>query len=319
MSEREILLATSLSRLAVRNILADLEEQCLIEVNPGVRRYTARIPAPLSHDDQEHGHVACPRIDFSKYVIVQQQKQVELQMMQEYAHGERCYMGFLMMQLGDQVDYRCGTCGYCCSQNFSPVKNSERTQVAVTRFLEEEFLPCIEMRYADDGPAHEAGWALSYHKGTSIGRQVSASKYRSGGPFALGLVMRTVEIVHTRYPAHTIEGVVSVPPTRGSMLVEMFARQVAERLGIVYLPTLAKTRITQKQKQLTNHVQKMTNVLDAFTVLSPEAIRGRTLLLIDDIFDSGYTLYEVGRALMKGGARAVYPFTITRTAHSDDR
>jgi ATP-dependent DNA helicase RecQ len=252
-------------------------------------------------------------------VIVQQQKRTELETMQEYAHGERCYMGFLMAQLGDQVDYKCNTCGYCCPQNFPPVNASECIQPVVTRFLEEEFLPCIEMRYADDGPAHEAGWALSYHKGTSIGRQVSASKYRSGGPFALGLVMRAVEILHARYPLQSIEGVVSVPPTRGSMLVEMFARQVAERLGIMYLPVLVKNRITKKQKQLTNRAQKMTNVLDAFNVLSPDTIRGRTLLLIDDIFDSGYTLYEVGKALMEAGARAVYPFTITRTAHSDDQ
>jgi ATP-dependent DNA helicase RecQ len=63
----------------------------------------------------------------------------------------------------------------------------------------------------------------------------------------------------------------------------------------------------------------MTNVVDAFNVSSPDAIKGHTLLLIDDIFDSGYTLYEVGKVLMRVGAKAVYPFTITRTAHSDDQ
>jgi ATP-dependent DNA helicase RecQ len=318
LSERDILLATGLSKLSVRNIIADLEEQSLIEAHPRSRRYIACIPAS-STDVQDHKLIPSLRIDFSSYATIQQQKHTELLAMQEYAHGERCYMGYLIACLGDQADYRCGTCGYCRTQNFPPVKTSERIQLTVTKFLEEEFLPCIEMRYVDDVLAHEAGWALAYHKGTSIGRLVSVSKYRGGGPFALGLVMRAVEIVRTRYPIQSIEGVVSVPPTQRSMLVEMFARQVAERLGMPYLPVLVKARTTEKQKRLTNSLQKMTNVIDAFSILSPDSIKGRVLLLIDDIFDSGYTLYEVGKVLVKTGARAVYPFTITRTAHSDDQ
>ncbi|MBV9616981.1 MAG: hypothetical protein JO031_16120, partial [Ktedonobacteraceae bacterium] len=319
LSEHELLLATGLSRLSVRNIIADLEEQCLIKVDSGSRKYIARLPVSSFHDAQDLEHVSYPHIDFSNYATVQRQKQAELQTMREYAHGERCYMGFLIACLGDRADYRCGACGYCCPQNFTPVKFSEKIRVATTRFLEEEFLPCIEMRYADDGLSHDAGWALAYHKGTPIGRLVSASKYRSGGPFALGLVMRAVEIIRTRYPVQIIEGVVSVPSTQGNMLVEMFARQVAERLGIAYLPVLTKARTTEKQKRLTNRMQKITNVIDAFCVLYPDILRGCALLLIDDIYDSGYTLYEVGKALMKAGARAVYPFTITRTAHSDDQ
>jgi len=54
-------------------------------------------------------------------------------------------------------------------------------------------------------------------------------------------------------------------------------------------------------------------------VSSPERVAGRTFLLIDDIYDSGYMLREVGQTLMQAGAQAVYPFTITRTAHSDDQ
>jgi predicted amidophosphoribosyltransferase len=40
---------------------------------------------------------------------------------------------------------------------------------------------------------------------------------------------------------------------------------------------------------------------------------------VHDIYDSGYMLREVARTLMQAGARAVYPFTITRTVHSDDQ
>jgi ATP-dependent DNA helicase RecQ len=37
------------------------------------------------------------------------------------------------------------------------------------------------------------------------------------------------------------------------------------------------------------------------------------------LYDSGYMLREAGATLMKAGAKAVYPLTITRTLHSDDQ
>ena len=146
-----------------------------------------------------------------------------------------------------------------------------------------------------------------------------ASKYEDAGPFAQSLVSRVVEVVRTRYPLQAIDAVVSVPPTRSGMLVETFARQVAIQLGLEYVAVLVKVRQTQEQKSLSNWLQKKDNVKDAFTVRFPEQVAGRTLLLIDDIYDSGYMLREVGQTLMQAGARAVYPLTITRTAHSDDQ
>ena len=89
---------------------------------------------------------------------------------------------------------------------------------AATRFLEEEFLPRIEKRGTEKHPVHEAGWSLSYHGSTRVGRLVRASKYEDAGPFALNLVARAVEIVRVRYPLAAINGIVSVPPTRSGML-----------------------------------------------------------------------------------------------------
>jgi ATP-dependent DNA helicase RecQ len=148
---------------------------------------------------------------------------------------------------------------------------------------------------------------------------VRASKYEEAGPFAQSLVLRAVDVIRSRYPLQTIAGVVSVPPTRSGLLVETFARQVADILGVEYLPILIKVRQTQEQKSLSNWLQKADNVKDAFAVWFPEQVAGCTLLLIDDIYDSGYMLREVGLTLMRAGAKAVYPLTITRTAHSDDQ
>ena len=118
---------------------------------------------------------------------------------------------------------------------------------------------------------------------------------------------------------HSLQAVVSVPSTSGNTLVDVFARQVATLLGLPYLPILAKTRPTRRQKTLTNRVQKEENVRDAFIVQPAATITNCALLLIDDIYDSGYTLQASAKTLMQAGARVVYPFTITRTYHSDNQ
>ena len=227
--------------------------------------------------------------------------------------GATHVMEYLTTYLGDEPGSHCRQCGRCRKTNFPPVTPSRRIQAAVAYFLEEGFLPRIEKR-----PEHEAGWSLSFHGNSRTGRLVRASKYENAGPFAPNLVTRVVKLVRTRYPIDTINGIVSVPPTKSGLLVETFARQVAAQLGIEYLSVIEKVRPTQEQKYLTNWRQKVDNVRGAFCASPPE-IAGRTLLLIDDIYDSGYMLREVAQALRQAGANSVFPLTITRTAHSDDQ
>src|SRR5712692_3528250 len=301
----DLMRATGYAQSVVQNVLTDLEEQRLVERNLKARTYTA-VPR-------------LGQVDFSAYDIVRDQKLRELSHIQDYAQLRSCYMEYLTTYLGDQDDYQCRTCGQCRASNFPLIRLSERMLNTAKGFLEEEFLPRIEKRGTEKRPIHEAGWSLSYHGTTRTGKLVRASKYEDAGPFAKSLVSRAVDVVRTRYPLEAIDGIVGVPPTRSGMLVETFARQVADLLGLEYLPILSKVRQTQEQKSLSNWLQKADNVKDAFVVYFPEQVAGRTLLLIDDIYDSGYMLREVGLTLMCAGAQAVYPLTITRTAHSDDQ
>jgi adenine/guanine phosphoribosyltransferase-like PRPP-binding protein len=206
--------------------------------------------------------------------------------------------------------------------------------------MEEGFLPHIEKASIDNEPAHEAGWSLSYHGWSRIAKLVSASKYENGGPFALSLVMRAVEVVRTRYPVslkdeplpasqaglapldrgyasrhsarkevNTIDGVVSVPPTKSGLLVEMFARQVADLLRVEYLPVLAKVRLTQEQKIPETPEEKAENVRNAFMITAPQLMAGRTILLIDDIYDSGVRRFgacEIAPQEQKGESKRTF-------------
>ena len=62
-------------------------------------------------------------------------------------------------------------------------------------------------------------------------------------------------------------------------------------------------------------IQKRRNVAGAFAVRGP--VRGRRVLVVDDLYDSGATLEEVTRVLQQAGVQAVLVVTLTRTIHSD--
>jgi ATP-dependent DNA helicase RecQ len=303
--EIDIARITGLSATVLRTILADLEDQRLIERSRKDRTYTLL-------DCQK-------QLDFSAYDIVREEKLHEFDAIQQYATQENCYMGYLTAYLGDQPGYVCGTCGKCMPTNFPLVQLAQRTRDAVARFLDKEWLPRIEKRSIVGKTVHEMGWSLSYHGNSTTGQLVRASKYEGAGAFDTHLVKSAIDVINTRYPVGMIDAIVSVPSTRSGSLVEDFARQVASELNIVYLPALIKIRATREQKELSNRVQKKDNVKGAFQVQAPDAVTERTLLLIDDIYDSGYTLRETGHTLMKAGAKMIYPFTITRTAQSDDQ
>jgi ATP-dependent DNA helicase RecQ len=305
LGESDIMLQTGLAQTPLRNILADLEEQHFIERNRRTRIY------------QSLGRFG--KIDFAAYDAIRFQKEQELSHIEDYVQTNDCYMDYLTAYLGDIPGHHCGACKNCQASNFPLIRPPERIQEIAAQFLEEEYLPQIEKHGSVNHPQHEAGWALAYHGKSTIGKLVRASKYEEAGPFARQLVNRAVVVIKARYPIGAINGIVSVPPTKSGLLVETFARQVAEQLGIEYLPIIAKVRSTQEQKELTNWRQKSKNVKGAFIVRQPNMVAGRTLLLIDDIYDSGWMLREIGQTLMQDGARAVYPFAITKTAHSDDQ
>ena len=74
---------------------------------------------------------------------------------------------------------------------------------------------------------------------------------------------------------------------------------------------LARQRATESQAGLTPH-QRRANVRGAFFVPRPDKVKGRDLLLIDDIYTTGATARACATALKRAGAARVWVATIAR-------
>ncbi len=93
---------------------------------------------------------------------------------------------------------------------------------------------------------------------------------------------------------------------RGYNQAGLLAADVARRLLLPdWSDCLGRCRSTGRQSEIKNMEQRLRNVENAFQVLSPEPVRARRLLLVDDILSTGATMQSARTALMAAGAAAV--------------
>jgi ComF family protein len=74
---------------------------------------------------------------------------------------------------------------------------------------------------------------------------------------------------------------------------------------------LVRTRETASQTGLTRH-QRRANVRGAFAVLNPAKVKGRSILVVDDVMTTGTTAGECARVLRRAGAKEVFVATVAR-------
>jgi len=121
-----------------------------------------------------------------------------------------------------------------------------------------------------------------------------------------------------RFEVAGVDCVVPVPTTllhrmdRGYSPVDFLARRLADRLGRRYLPhVLFRCGRPSRQSALTEAARRA-NVKNTVGVRQAGRIRGRTILLVDDILTTGATLSECARALKIAGAWRVWCVTLAR-------
>lgn len=98
---------------------------------------------------------------------------------------------------------------------------------------------------------------------------------------------------------------------RGYNQSEYLARQFSQRINRKYVKSLKRIGNPQRQSSL-NAQERIENVTGTFQVTKPQFVRGRTVLLVDDIMTTGATVSECAKVLKESGARKVWVLTLAR-------
>jgi ComF family protein len=98
---------------------------------------------------------------------------------------------------------------------------------------------------------------------------------------------------------------------RGFDQAEVLADQLAKLSGTVMSTCLKRVKKTDYQKGLTV-IEKIKNVENAFLFTGAD-IAGKSVVLVDDLMDSGATLRSAAQELVKGCPRELYALVACRS------
>ncbi|MEO5859214.1 MAG: phosphoribosyltransferase family protein [Pyrinomonadaceae bacterium] len=100
---------------------------------------------------------------------------------------------------------------------------------------------------------------------------------------------------------------------RGFNQAEVVASYAAKILGkSVDTQSLIRKLHTPMHRASMDKKARELSVKNAFQVIRPKLIQGRSILLVDDIFTSGATVSNCAKALKKKGAARVNVFTLAQ-------
>lgn len=175
-------------------------------------------------------------------------------------------------------------------------------------------------RCREEPPPYRAlrSWAVY---GEGLRRAIHRLKY--GGDLALGDTLSRPLMELLRLLNWQVDLVAPVPiglarlTERGYNQAALLARPIAWGLGWAYCPGgLYRRRETRSQVGL-SLAERRENVREAFGA-RPEQVRGRSVLVVDDVTTSGATLQACARALLEAGAAQVYGLTLARAVVGED-
>ena len=301
MGLNEIIRETNLKLTHVRVILADLEEQGIINEQ-------------LIGRSKKYFHKTdAPKLDLTVFDELRKAQNKELEKMLAYTEIQTCRMQYLFNYLGDGAQNKCGICDLDKNHSAS-VKITEEAVKKLKEFRETYF-PLLEVETQHSNVVN--GVAASYYGISNIGNALHHSKYENGGDFPEWIIELTVKAFKKHYGDRKFDLIVYVPPTESGNLVKNFAEKISLKINVPVSHNLGKNRATKPQKIFQSAISKKENVKGKFCYGKPEEIIGKNVLLIDDIFDSGCTIKEIGRHLTEHGANLIASLVIAKTVGGD--
>ena len=301
LGERNLMKSCNLKQTQIRVIKADLIDQGIIkEVSYGKNKL------------YEYQYGAKP-LDTKPFADLRNAKLKDLEAMRDYVYTTKPRMQYLCDFLDNESDEPYSNCD---NTNLKPLRIVVTTpwREKMSEFRETYF-PVLEVESRNSKIVN--GVAASYYGVSNVGNALHRSKYENGGDFPDFLLRLTLKAFRKAFGNQRFDLVLYVPPTHSGDLVKNFAVKFASVIKVPISHKLLKTRDTQEQKVFQNGYSKKDNVADAFDYSFPSEILGKRIILMDDIFDSGATIKEIGKMLTHYGAEMIAPITIAKTVGGD--
>lgn len=301
LGERELMRKTNLKQTQIRVIKSDLVEQGIIrEVTVGRSKLFEYI-------------TNAPELNTKVFEELRNTKKADLEQMIQYVETSQSRMKFLCDFLGDSTTYNFTNCDNTGLNKMTFHPNDEWMQKL--QDFREDYFPNLEVEARGSNIVN--GVAASYFGVSNVGAALHRSKYNTKEDFPDFLLKLFLKAYRKKFGQEKFDFIVYVPPTSSGDLVKNFATKLSQVLKFPITHDLVKTRQTKEQKVFENGYLKSDNVSGAFSFNNPGVLAGKSILLVDDIFDSGATIKELGKLFTNFGVIKIAPMVIARTVGGD--
>lgn len=198
----------------------------------------------------------------------------------------------------------CAGCGAECPDRIGTICFRCRITLPATRF---ESLPCnpVERTFYGRIPLTAGSAGFYFSKGSMMQRILHELKYRSRPELGreLGRILGEQLLASERFepdlliplPLHTRK-----ERQRGYNQSALLCQGIAAAMKVpVRTDIVTRPRFTDTQTRK-DRIERWENMDGRFRLERPEAVRGRNVLLVDDLITTGATLEACGRALLTG-------------------
>ncbi len=99
---------------------------------------------------------------------------------------------------------------------------------------------------------------------------------------------------------------------RGFNQSKLLAENLARQLGFAVVDSLKRKAYSSPQMSLETKKQRFQNIKNSFEAKNEKEIRGKDIILIDDVCATGATLIEAAKTLKQAGAGNVFGLVLAR-------
>ncbi len=190
----------------------------------------------------------------------------------------------------------------------------------IENFIKNEFYPQIKGDF-------NKGYSLSYYTSisegkrsyTPIGKIVHNYKYKNKKEISHLIKDKILSFFEKEKEFLKVDFISVIPSHKKyPSITSELAEWISIKLNIPFQPDLImQTRDSNYQKTLDTLDKRVNNSLNLFTTAYKDLIKNRSILIMDDIYDSGTTANECTRYLKAHKAYRIYLLTCTKTSYRD--
>jgi len=215
----------------------------------------------------------------------------------------------LEKRAGDK--FICASCESSIKRNTPPFCKSCGRSLKKTNITKSICPDCIRKKLHFDSASSPCAYS------GVIKELIHEFKYKNKDYLGLSLSKLMIEFIKEyNMPINYVDYIIPIPlhstrlREREFNQAEVLSKHIADEFKINVLPdVLLRTKETKTQTDLEMH-ERIANVQNSFSVANREILKGKNILLVDDVLTTGATSSEAAKALKNAGANIVFVMTL---------